>query len=115
MNSLNTIPKQCPLDIIVGKWKPLIIQHLFHKKTLRFNELKKLIPDITQRMLTLNLRELEEHDIINRVIYPEVPPKVEYSLTEHGATLKPLMDSLHEWGQNHLNHIEKIELKKKQT
>jgi len=93
------------LDAIVGKWKPIIIQHLIHKETLRFNELKKLIPDITQRMLTLHLRELEEHDIIKRVVYPQIPPKVEYSLTEHGKTLEPLMDSLHYWGQTHLEHL----------
>jgi DNA-binding HxlR family transcriptional regulator len=93
------------LDIIVGKWKPVIIQHLIHKETLRFNELMKLIPDITQRMLTLHLRELEQHDIIKRVIYPQIPPKVEYSLSEHGKTLEPLMDSLHHWGQYHSEHM----------
>ncbi|KQX51362.1 MULTISPECIES: winged helix-turn-helix transcriptional regulator [unclassified Paenibacillus] len=95
------------LDMIVGKWKPIIIQHLIHMETLRFNELRKLMPDITQRMLTLQLRELEEQDIIRRIIYPQIPPKVEYSLTDHGKSIEPLVDALHYWGLFHVEHMEK--------
>lgn len=94
------------LDTIVGKWKPIILMQLVFGGTKRFNELRRLMPDITQRMLTLQLRELEEQDLIKRVIYPQVPPKVEYSLTEYGRTIIPLLDSMHEWGANHLKHME---------
>ncbi|MFF5995746.1 helix-turn-helix domain-containing protein [Lysinibacillus sp. KU-BSD001] len=103
-------PHQCEvvtaLSTFVGKWKPLILLHLFVEGTLRFNELRRRIPDIKQRMLTLHLRELEEQDLIKRVVYAQVPPKVEYSLTEYGKTLGPLMEALHEWGENHIKHLE---------
>ncbi|ASK61879.1 transcriptional regulator [Virgibacillus phasianinus] len=106
-------PDQCKvvvaLDSIVGKWKPLIIQHLLIDGTLRFNELRRRIPDITQRMLTLHLRELEEQDLVERVVYPQVPPKVEYSMTEYGKTLEPVMDVMHEWGAAHVEHMKEID------
>ncbi|RNB88559.1 transcriptional regulator [Brevibacillus nitrificans] len=92
------------LDVIVGKWKCSILFHLFHG-TKRFSELQKGIPDITKKMLTSQLRELEEHDIIQRVVYPVVPPKVEYSLTEYGRTLEPVLSSIHQWGRSHAEHM----------
>ncbi|EIT87235.1 HxlR family transcriptional regulator [Fictibacillus macauensis ZFHKF-1] len=102
-------PDQCQvvvaLDMIVGKWKPIIIQHLLTGDVLRFNELRRRIPDITQRMLTLHLRELEEQDIVKRVVYPQIPPKVEYSITEYGKGLKPVMDAMHYWGVAHVEHM----------
>lgn len=102
-------PSQCQvvvaLDLIVGKWKPVIIQHLLSGDILRFNELRRLMPDITQRMLTLHLRELEEQDIVKRVVYPQIPPKVEYSITEYGKSLKPVMDIMHHWGSAHVEHM----------
>lgn len=108
---MEIIPEQCKvvvaLDMIVGKWKPLVIQHLISKDTLRFNELRRLMPDITQRMLTLHLRELEEHDIVRRVVYPQVPPKVEYSITEYGRTLEPILHSMHVWGAAHVEHMKR--------
>ena len=108
----NIKPQQCKvvnaLDTLLGKWKPIILQHLLAEGTLRFNELRKRMPNITQRMLTLHLRELEEQDLIKRVVYSQVPPKVEYSLTEYGKTIEPLMESLHLWGEKHLQHIENI-------
>lgn len=94
------------LDIIVGKWKPVILMHLLEGGTKRFSELKRLIPDITQKMLTKQLRELEEQDIIQRVIYPQVPPKVEYSLTAHGKSLVPILEQMHVWGEAHLEHLQ---------
>ncbi|MFS0726989.1 winged helix-turn-helix transcriptional regulator [Paenibacillus sp. 1P07SE] len=94
------------LDTIVGKWKPIILMQLEFGGTKRFNELRRLMPDITQRMLTLQLRELEEQDLVKRVIYPQVPPKVEYSLTEYGKSIIPLLHSMHEWGAKHLEHME---------
>ncbi|QKG35836.1 winged helix-turn-helix transcriptional regulator [Pseudomonas aeruginosa] len=95
----------CPVtftvDVIGGKWKSLILFHLI-SGTRRFNELRRLMPEITQRMLTLQLRELETDRIINREIYREVPPKVEYSLAPLGETLIPLITAMREWGQ-HMN------------
>ncbi|KMT53838.1 winged helix-turn-helix transcriptional regulator [Pseudomonas fildesensis] len=98
----------CPVaftvDVIGGKWKSLILFHLM-SGTKRFNELRRLIPDITQRMLTLQLRELEVDGIIHREIYREVPPKVEYSLTELGSSLAPLVSAMREWGAVHERKI----------
>ncbi|MBY8935708.1 winged helix-turn-helix transcriptional regulator [Pseudomonas fluorescens] len=94
----------CPVaftvDVIGGKWKSLILFHLM-SGTKRFNELRRLIPDITQRMLTLQLRELETDGVIHREIYREVPPKVEYSLTALGHSLAPLVSAMREWGAVH--------------
>jgi len=98
-------PVEAALEAISGKWKGLILFHL-QNDTRRFSELRKLIPDITQRMLTKQLRELEADKIIKRKIYPEIPPKVEYSMTDFGLTLKPVLKSLHVWG---IKYIEKLE------
>jgi DNA-binding HxlR family transcriptional regulator len=95
------------LDTIVGKWKPLIIYLLLQGEPLRFNELRRLLPDITQRMLTLHLRELEEDEIVKRVIYPQIPPKVEYSITEYGMSLSPVMETIHQWGAAHIERKKK--------
>src|SRR5690349_1155568 len=88
---------EAALDVIGNKWKGVILFHLLEGKK-RFNELRKLMPSVTQRMLTLQLRELEKDGIVFRKVYPEVPPKVEYSLTTFGMELKPLLHSLREWG-----------------
>ncbi|MEW9701135.1 winged helix-turn-helix transcriptional regulator [Paenibacillus sp. SI8] len=93
------------LDIVVGKWKAIILLHLLYSGTKRFSELKTLIPNITQKMLTHQLRELEDQDIIKRVVYPEVPPKVEYSVTAYGESLKPVLLMMHQWGTSHLEHM----------
>jgi len=94
-------PLGCPivstLNTIGGKWKPMIL-HMLSGGTMRFGKLKKNIPPISQKMLTQQLRELELDGIVRREIYPEVPPRVEYSLTERGTTLKPILDALYEWG-----------------
>ncbi len=93
-------PVVATLDIIGGKWKVLILYHL-STETRRFNELQRLMAGITQRMLTLQLRELENDGIVHREVYPQVPPKVEYSLTEFGRTLMPVIEAMHRWGQTH--------------
>lgn len=93
------------LDIIGGKWKPLIIWHL-GRKTMRFSELKKTLPNITQKMLTQQLRALEEDQLVNRFVYTQVPPKVEYSLTERGKTLLPVLSTLCEWAIGYSNSLE---------
>ncbi|MFB3764312.1 MAG: winged helix-turn-helix transcriptional regulator [Methanotrichaceae archaeon] len=90
------------LDVIGGKWKPLIIYEL-NDETLRFSQLlDKLQPRITQRILTKQLRQLEEDGLITRKVYTQVPPKVEYSLTELGKSLLPILDQLCEWGSEHM-------------
>ncbi|PAV29784.1 transcriptional regulator [Virgibacillus profundi] len=102
---MNIDPKLCQvdsaLDIIVGKWKPIILLHLMHNGRMRFSELKRSIPEITQKMLTKHLRELESEDIVKRVVYPQVPPKVEYSITEYGRSLEEILVAMHEWGSRH--------------
>ncbi|MED4018675.1 winged helix-turn-helix transcriptional regulator [Sutcliffiella cohnii] len=94
--------KELTLAIIGGKWKMLILWHLGKQGTKRFGELKALIPGITQRMLVNQLRELESDSIIHREVYPVVPPKVEYSLTEYGESLIPILDSMYEWGKKYM-------------
>lgn len=94
-------PMTAAIDVMGGKWKPLILYHLC-KKTRRFGELRKLIPNSTQQTLTLQLRELEADGIIHREVYKEVPPKVEYSLTDFGRTLEPIMLMMNEWGKEFL-------------
>jgi len=95
-------PLNCPivavLSILGGKWKPMIV-HMLSVETLRFGELKRNIPPISQKMLTQQLRELEADGIVCRTIYAEVPPRVEYSLTARGATLKPVLENLYTWGE----------------
>ncbi|KKK38196.1 HxlR family transcriptional regulator [Mesobacillus campisalis] len=93
--------KELTLSIIGGKWKMLILWYLGKQGTKRFGELRKLIPDITQRMLTNQLRELEEDLIIDRTVYPVVPPKVEYSLTKQGESLMPILEALYQWGKDY--------------
>jgi DNA-binding HxlR family transcriptional regulator len=94
---------ECPirpaLQVIGGKWKPIILYHLMRGKK-RFGELRLLLPEATQKMLTQHLRELERDKIIQRRVYPEVPPKVEYSLTPLGKTLRPVMRALCDWGKS---------------
>lgn len=101
-------PENCrvedALSILVGKWKPIILLHLLQEGTKRFSELKRILPGITQKMLTKQLRELEDEDIVQRVVYPQVPPKVEYSITEYGRSLEPILEAMHEWGTKHTLH-----------
>lgn len=88
------------VNIVSGRWKLLILTQLVNGK-LRFGELKKRIPGITERMLTLQLREMEADGLLVRTVYPEVPPKVEYYMTEIGADLVPICADLHKWGTKH--------------
>lgn len=97
--------KELTLSVIGGKWKMLILWHLGKQGTKRFGELKALMPGITQRMLVNQLRELEEDLIVERKVYPVVPPKVEYSLTEHGKSLMPILDAMYEWGKNYMENV----------
>ena len=94
---------EATLSVIGGRWKPVIIFNLLQNDVLRFGELKKKINGVTQRMLTNQLRELESDKIILRKVYAEVPPRVEYSLTDYGRSLEPIMIAMRDWGANHMN------------
>jgi DNA-binding HxlR family transcriptional regulator len=94
-------PVEAALDVIGGKWKPLILWAL-GDKILRFSELQKALPEINTKMLTKQLRALEEDGVIERTVYAEVPPRVEYMITEFGKTLIPILEALCDWGANYL-------------
>ncbi len=100
-------PVEASLEVIGGKWKGVILFHILGG-TKRFNELRRLMPAVTQRMLTRQLRELEADQVVERKVYPEVPPRVEYSLTEFGKTLEPILRMLQAWGTQYLDQITAI-------
>ena len=93
-------PVEATLELIGGKWKGVILYHLM-EKTHRFGELKRIMPGITQRMLTKQLRELENDGLIHRKVYPQVPPKVEYSLSKTGESLNDIIMMMRDWGKKH--------------
>lgn len=105
MEKPNTNAYRCTVeatvDVIGGKWKPLIIYYLL-SGTKRFGALRTAIGGVTQRSLTLQLRELEAHGIVSRAVFAEVPPRVEYSLTEVGRTLAPVLDAMKHWGDSYV-------------
>jgi DNA-binding HxlR family transcriptional regulator len=94
-------PVEAALDVVGGKWKPLILWYL-GDNVVRFGELQKGLPGVNAKMLTKQLRELENDGVIKRTIYPEVPPRVEYIITDFGKTLLPIMEALCSWGANYL-------------
>jgi DNA-binding HxlR family transcriptional regulator len=104
MNNSKTFncPIEAPISLIGGKYKAIILFHLINK-TLRFNELQKLIPQATPKMLTQQLRELEGDELIVRTVYPVVPPKTEYCLSEFGESMIPILNLMCVWGTNYLN------------
>lgn len=99
-NTLNC-PVSATLNLVGGKYKALILWHLAEKK-LRFSQLNKLIPGATAKMLTQQLREMEVQNLIHREVYPVVPPKVEYSLTDLGVSLMPVLVAMRNWGADYL-------------
>ena len=101
-------PVEATIDVIGGKWKPLILWWL-HQRTYRFAELRRLIPGITEKVLTQHLRELEADGIVDRRVFATIPPKVEYSLTEYGNSLKQALNAICEWGQLHMQRIGAVE------
>ncbi|CAI6082853.1 winged helix-turn-helix transcriptional regulator [Cohnella sp. JJ-181] len=96
------------LEILIGKWKPVILLRLLAGGTMRFSELQKSIPDITKKMLAQQLRELEYHDIVRREVYPLVPPKVEYSMSDYGLRLTPILQAMNDWGASHIAHLDEL-------
>ena len=106
-NEKYNCPVEATLGVIGGKWKVLILWYLREEQIMRFGKLKRLIPGITQKMLTHQLRELEANGLITRKVYAQVPPKVEYSLTKYGESVEPILELMCEWGIEHRNWIEK--------
>ncbi len=100
-------PAEATVAVIGGKWKMLILYQLT-QRTLRFNELRRLLPQVTQQTLTLQLRELEQDGIILRQVYAEVPPRVEYSITSVGRSLEPILMQMVQWGENYIETSSKL-------
>ena len=101
MDIRDNCPVEATLEMIGGKYKALILWHLSENK-LRFSELRKAITNATPKMLTQQLRELEAHNLIHREVFPVIPPKVEYSLTETGKSLMPILVAMRDWGAGYL-------------
>ncbi|WP_270941139.1 winged helix-turn-helix transcriptional regulator [Romboutsia lituseburensis] len=98
-----TCEMEITLNAIGGKWKPLILYYLIENGTKRFGEIKSFINHTSHKTLTNQLRELEEDNLISRTVYPTVPPKVEYSITEKGMSLYPILEAMCEWGERNLD------------
>lgn len=103
-------PVEATADILGGRWKAVILYYLFEGPK-RFNQLRRLMPEVTQRMLTRQLRELELDGVVHREIFKEIPPRVEYSLTEFGASLGPIIVQMRDWGAV---YIEQLRARKQQ-
>lgn len=98
-------PIEATLDVIGGKWTGVIIFHLMENGVMRYNEIRRQIKDAPRRTITRQLRQLEQFGIIHREIYPQMPPKVEYSLTEFGRSLEPILRLMRDWGEDNLDEI----------
>ena len=94
---------EATIDLIGSKWKVVVLNHLRVLGTLRFNELRRSMPAVTQKMLTSQLRELEADGLVERTVYAVVPPKVEYSLTPLGASLEPILVAMKSWGDDYMS------------
>jgi DNA-binding HxlR family transcriptional regulator len=103
-NQNDTCPIEYTLSVIGGKWKLLILYYLMNDRVKRYGELKKAITGITHKMLSHQLKELENDGLIQRREYHQIPPKVEYSLAERGLTLLPVLGLMHEWGKANINN-----------
>ncbi len=101
-------PVETSLELISGKWKPRLLWKLHLHGMMRFSEFKRRLPDITPKMLTQQLRELEEDGLVVRTVYAEVPPRVEYRLSPLGAALGPILDELAKWGTSHQAEIQAL-------
>lgn len=105
---IHICPVETSLELLSGKWKPRILWKLRQQEVLRFGEFRRALPDITAKMLTQQLRELERDGLVKRKVYAQVPPKVEYSLSDFGQTLKPVLDLIAQWGVENHSHIVKV-------
>ncbi len=106
MEDKNRTKYSCPIeytmDLIAGKWKLIILWHLSQEKVMRYGEIKSTLNNITHKMLSQQLKELEADGFIHREAYPQIPPKVEYSLTKLGESFLPIVESMSNWGKNNL-------------
>lgn len=105
-NVLPACPVETTLTLISDKWKVLILRDLL-TGTKRFGELRRSVGDVSQKILTAQLRQMESSGLVNRKVYAEVPPRVEYSLTELGLSLKPILDAMWEWGTDYKSRMER--------
>ena len=105
LESLPACPVETTLTLIGNKWQVLILRDLNLNGTMRFKELQRSIGKISQKVLTTNLRSMEESDIVHREVFAEVPPRVEYSLTELGQSLKPVLDAMWTWGESYKEYL----------
>jgi len=109
LNEMRSYPetKLCPVEFtknrIAGKWKLVILWHIYDKEVIRYGELKKSVQNITHKMLSNQLKELMKYDLVYKELYHQVPPKTEYSLTEKGMSLIPILDLMYEWGIKHMD------------
>ncbi len=104
----NSCPVTSTMQVLGGKWKPILINAIYFTSPARFGELRRSVKGITQSMLTSQLRELEDDGIITRKIYAEIPPRVEYTLTEFGLTLSPILQSMAKWGDEYRIKKQKV-------
>jgi DNA-binding HxlR family transcriptional regulator len=104
----NSCPVTATMKVLGGKWKPILINAIYLTAPARFGELKRSVTGITQSMLTQQLRELEDDGLISRKIYAEIPPRVEYTLTDFGLTLSPIMLSMAKWGEEYRINNQKV-------
>lgn len=107
MSKCFSCPVEATISVIGGKYKSLILWHL-REKTLRFSELRKVIPNATSKMMTQQLRELEADNLIHREVYPVVPPKVEYSLTDFGRELSPILLAMFDFGETYIDKVDGV-------
>ncbi|MCP3922936.1 MAG: helix-turn-helix transcriptional regulator [Desulfobacterales bacterium] len=98
-------PVEVAMDVLSGKWKCLMLWHL-NDGTKRYKELERVVPGVSQKMLTQQLKELERDGLILRKVYPEVPPRVEYTLTDIGKSAFPILEMMHQWGVNQLGVVD---------
>lgn len=103
-DTAQSCPVEWTLEVLGGKWKCVILWHLL-KRVRRFGELHKLIPGATQKVLTAQLRQLEREGLIERKVYAQIPPKVEYSITPYGHSLSPVLESMCKWGVTHRERV----------
>jgi DNA-binding HxlR family transcriptional regulator len=105
---LPVLPAERALKVIAGRWKAVVLYHLFDGSK-RLSELKRLVPNVSQKMLIQQLREMEQHGVVHREIYPQVPPRVDYSVTRLGLSLEPVVMSLCEWGRRHATELDELD------